>query len=88
MSMKGRGFGNQLEARERLRNSSRTKQLARRTHRTRRIWVSEEILDAHPAVDRASVQGHEEDLVALGPREDRAVEARPALPPRDVEGES
>ena len=72
-----------------MRSSSRAKQLTRRTHRTRRIWVSEEILDAHPTVDRTSVQGHEEDLVALEPRgEKTAVEVRPAPPPQDVEGES
>ena len=72
-----------------MRSSSRAKQLTRRTHRTRRIWVSEEILDAPPAVDRASVQGHVEDLVALEPRgETSSVEARPAPPPQDVEGES
>ena len=71
-----------------MRSSSRAKQLTRRTHRTRRIWVSEEILDA-PAVDRASIQGHEGDLVALKPRgEASSAKARLAPPPQDVEGES
>ena len=72
-----------------MRNSSRAKQLTRRTHRTRRIWVSEEILDAHPVADRASVSGREEELVPLEPRAEKgSAEARPAPPPQDAEGES
>jgi len=72
-----------------VRSSSQARQVSRRTHRTRRIWVSEEILDTHAATDRSSLHGHEEDLVALNPAGEKgSLETRPASLPHDVEGES